>query len=261
MPVRFAKPPIVELVAEVRWQVTEGVALPAGPVPLIAMQPEEFFMQVGSKVAARGFTRVERMVPPGFPSPAFQAVYRFRRDTETEGSTMYQVGSGIFTANITPPYHSWDRFRPVVSEGIGLLLEARGEADKPSFTQATLRYIDLFGEEYTTGRSSLGFMREALGFVVEVPPALQREVALQEEIRPALQFSAPLRTGQTLVVNVGQGFVNNEPGLIMDTTVSSPGPIEGTVAAVMTALDAAHDVIHRSFIEITRPLHALMQPA
>jgi len=106
MPKRFKNPPLVELIAELRWGTAGIVAGPQGAPQLVmatGSQYEEFFMRFGSKIAALGYERIERIIPPGFPAPPFQATYRFRKKEPEQGTTLYQVGGGVFSANITPP--------------------------------------------------------------------------------------------------------------------------------------------------------------
>src|SRR5215471_16972408 len=162
MPERYRNPPLVELIGELRWG-SSGSSFPLPPG-----SHEEFFMRFGSRAGAVGYERVERLVPPGFPAPPFQAVYRFRKKAPETGTTLYQVGAGVFTANITPPYESWQEFRPVVEEGVDILLETRNPSEKDTpFTSASLRYIDAFGYQLTEGRSTAAFLRDVLGFAVE----------------------------------------------------------------------------------------------
>src|SRR5271166_1956846 len=150
MPKRFKTPPLVELAAEIRWG---AAAMPQaqGQGQVIVLAPgqlEEFFMRFSSSVGALGYDRVERIIPPGFPTPPFQATYRFRKKEQEQelGTTLYQVGGGVFTANITPPYHSWQHFRPVVERGAECLLDTRNPSEKEMpFAPAILRYIDAFG--------------------------------------------------------------------------------------------------------------------
>jgi uncharacterized protein (TIGR04255 family) len=172
---RYRHPPLIELIAELRWGSPLPTTQPPGGFLLGTGLHEEFFMRFGSRAGALGYERVERLVPPGFPAVPFQAIYRFRKKEPEEGTTVYQVGAGVFSANITPPYHSWREFRPVVEEGVRILLETRNPSEKEMpFTSASLRYIDAFGNKFTEGRSTGAFIRDVLGFVVEPPAAVLR---------------------------------------------------------------------------------------
>jgi uncharacterized protein (TIGR04255 family) len=261
MPERFRYPPLVELIAELRW----GSPLPAARPPNLMMLAtgthEEFFMRFGSRVVALGYEQVERLVPPGFPALPFQAIYRFRKKAAPEqGTTVYQVGTGVFSANITPPYHSWEEFRPVVEDGVRILLETRNPAERElPFTSATLRYIDAFGKQFTEGRSPAVFIREALGFELKPPPAVCDEVAPNGEIRPSIQLQIPLKLGQQMSLALGEGSVSGEEAVVMDITVSNESSIAPNTSDAMVLFHSAHDVCHRVFVGTTRKLSHIMQ--
>ena len=263
---RFEKPPLVELIAELRWGPSQtGPISPAVPAAVFAMgatgQHEEFFMRFGAKAAADGYSRAERIYPPGFPVPQYQTVYRFRKNAPADGTTIYQLGVGVFSANITPPYDRWDSFRPVVERGVELLLESRGEAEHASpFVGVTLRYIDAFGNHFTEGRSVAAFLREVLGFVIDLPEALKNEMADGAEAKPVLQLALPLKTGQQMGITLAEGLANNVQAIILDMSVAATKPVIPTKDEVMASFGLAHDIMHRVFVEISRKLYHIMKP-
>src|SRR5437868_4412920 len=100
----FESPPLIEIVAELRWglpeiglpnepQVLQNLSFGVGP----STRLEELFMRFGAKAAAHGYTTFERIVPPGFPLLPFQPVYRYRKASEDQATTLYQLGAGVFT--------------------------------------------------------------------------------------------------------------------------------------------------------------------
>ena len=251
---------MVELIAELRW----GSPLPAAQARNVIVMPggthEEFFMRFGSKVSVLGYGQVERIVPPGFPALPFQAIYRFRKNAPEQGTTLYQVGIGVFSANITPPYHSWEQFRPVVEEGVRILLETRNPTEKElPFSSASLRYIHAFGKQFTEGRAPAVFMRDVLEFKLQLPAALSDEVAPSAEVRPSIQLQIPLKSGQQMSLALGEGSVSGEEAVVMDLTVSSEGSISPNISETMTLFHSAHDVCHRVFVGTTKKLSHIMQ--
>jgi len=217
-------------------------------------------MRFGTRVGALGYEQVERIVPPGFPSLPFQAIYRFRKKAPEQGTTLYQVGTDVFSANITPPYHSWEQFRPVIEEGVLILLETRNPAEKElSFGSASLRYIDAFGKQFTEGRSPAVFIKDVLGFELQLPAAVCDEVAPSAEIRPSIQLQIPLKSGQQMSFALGEGSVSGEEAIVMDLTVSSEGSISPNISDTMKIFHSAHDVCHRVFVGTTRKLSHIMQ--
>jgi uncharacterized protein (TIGR04255 family) len=222
MPERFKNPPLVELVAELRWG--GGTVLPGTGAGSFVMVPsgqyEELYLRFGSKVGALGYDRIERIVPPGFATPPFQATYRFRKKEPEEGTTIYQVGGGVFSANITPPYHSWDQFRPVVERGVECLLATRNTSEmQMPFAPAILRYIDAFGDKFTEGRSAASFIQDTLGFRIALPEALRSEMSPNTEVRPTFQLAIPLKSGQLMNLALADGLASGEQAVVMDLSV------------------------------------------
>jgi uncharacterized protein (TIGR04255 family) len=264
---RFGKPPLVELIVELRW-AAPPIVLPAGgaagmlPGSVVASTGyEELFMRFGARAAAEGYSGFERLVPPGFPLVPFQPVYRYRKTTPEPGTTLYQLGVGLFSANITPPYKSWQAFRPIVEKGVAILLECREGSEKDSaFDMASLRYIDAFKPDLTQGRGAFRFLTEVLGFTVKLPEAIQRQTAPDVAIRPVLQFSIPLKTGLLMNLNVGEGTADGQEAVITDTSVLAGKEVPAGLATVMIALDSAHDAIHETFLGITQNIYELMEP-
>ena len=262
---RYKHPPLVELVAELRWgsggAVATGQSPGANPIILATGQYEEFFMRFGSKVGAHGYDLIERIVPPGFPAMPFQAVYRFRQKQQTAGTTVYQVGAGVFSANITPPYQSWEQFRPVVEKGVTVLLETRNAPEhQQSFSNASLRYINAFSAKFTQGLSTAAFVRDILGFKIELPRHLRDEIAPEKDAKPFLQLAIPLASGQQMALMLAEGIVGGEQAVVMDIMVNTEAPIQPREADVMAAFDSSREVIHRLFVGATEKLSPIMEP-
>jgi len=75
MEIEFEKPPIIEIIAEVRWGEASSPAFLPGLAPNLMIaddQNDEFFRCFGEKAAAIGFSRSERLVPLNFPTMPFQ---------------------------------------------------------------------------------------------------------------------------------------------------------------------------------------------
>ena len=262
MTVTFKKAPLVEMIAELRW----GEAQPVQPnVPTImhgmGADLDQFFMSFGGEVYQHGFRRAERLVPPGFPVFPFQPVYRYRRESSDDTAVLFQVGSGLFSANAMPPYRSWKNVSPTVKTGVDSLLKVRltGEKDK-TFSLLSLRYINAFGPELTEGRSIAPFMREILGFELGFPQVIVEQVDPGSSITPQIQFKVPLVGGASLAFLVGEGAINNEPKIIVDMTVTNTQPIFPDADAIMAAFTTARDVIHHVFLRLIKPIETLLQP-
>jgi len=265
MGISFETPPLVELIAELRWG-SPNLPQPNAPGIGITIQvspstsQEEFFDRFADAIASHGFGRAERLVPPGFSIP-FQPVYRFRKSSEKPGTTLYQVGVNVFSTNVTPPYQSWDAFRPTVKTGIEVLLQTRGKEDeKTDFDGVALRYINAFESKLTGGRSTMEFLSEVLGFRIDLPASLDRIRSPAQPVEPILRVTFPAGSEYVMSSNLANGVVNGKPAIIMDISVSAQKPVNPERDQLLEVLDNAHDLIHDSFVEMTKQIHPLMNP-
>ena len=265
MGLSFKNSPLVEIIAELQWDlpwVSQSVQESGTIVSMpgsVANQHEEFYMRFGSKVAAVGFQRIERLVPPHFPQLPYQPVYRFRPSSEDVGTRIYQLGAGIFSTNATPPYKSWAEFEPVLSVGVDALLQSWSDGEKLNkFISVKLRYIDAFRKDLSNGLSTMQFM-ELLGLNIKMPEALTRPAMNKEGIQPLLQLTIPVALGW-LNISIADGMVSNESAIIIDTTASKTLEVESSKEKTMQVFNDLHSLIHEMFVELTVPLHKLMQP-
>jgi uncharacterized protein (TIGR04255 family) len=263
--------PIVELIAELRWQhgtvgadVGQAPALPGMilSAPHVSAGLEEFFMRFGAAAAQFNHRNIERLVPPGFPLILHQPVYRFRPD-QGQGpvSSIYQCGPGLFTANAVPPYESWKTFEPIVRDGVNALLGARpaSESELP-FSGITLRYIDVFDQTFIQGRDLPAFLSEVMGLSIGLPAALSEHIAPGAAYKPVLQLNIPMADQSVLGMVFGEGAAGGRHGFVMETSLSTAQHLPPSADAVMKAFNSFRDVIHKAFVGLTKPLRELMPP-
>lgn len=256
--------PLVELVAEIRWLPPAPSSPPqqlGAGVTFIASGPsrvDEFFMQFGAKASALGYTEVERLGMAGFPLVMHQPVFRFKKSGAAEDGSLFQVGPGLFTANAFPPYKSWERFGPLVREGVRAMLATRPREERAApFIGASLRYIDAFTPSHTEGRDVMTFLREVFRIEVSIPDALSRHLLLGSTIVPLLQLQVPMSNGFQMNLAIGEGTSPNGQTIMMDTSVAA-GALPADENAVMDALNVAHDSIRESFEALIQPIDHLM---
>jgi uncharacterized protein (TIGR04255 family) len=261
----FKQPPLVEIIADVRWDIPGVPGVPeqlmGAPLPVPDASAHEIhFMNFASKAGAKGFGLVERVIPPGFPLFAHQAAFRYRNTTGVSGAPLFQLGPGIFSINIVPPYKSWKSFIPFVDLGLDLLLDSRSPEDKGRpFSSVRLRYIDAFGENLRQGKSTVAFLSENLGVKIQLPESVTKFCTDAKAMKPTLSVVMPIEKG-TLELKITEGWVRNVRSLVMDTSVLFKGPLGPDKQVLRSALDAAHTIIHDSFVGMTSSLHELMDP-
>lgn len=257
----FANPPLLELVAELRWLPgASGQDNPSGgavtiqfPIPFI----EETFETFRRSIAEKGFVASERLVPAGFPTLPFTIAQRFRKPSGQENYA-YQIGLGVFSANALPPYRSWESFRPIVREGVSTLLSSRHASDRADIS-VLLRYLDMFTEEFTGERKSLDFLNDVLGITLRLPAALAEQTAGLHDVRAALQFLVPLRDGLTMNLAFQEATAAGKSGVLMTTEVSTVRPVAADLDSIMENFEKAHGYIRGTFLGLTTKIHDKMK--
>jgi uncharacterized protein (TIGR04255 family) len=262
----FEKPPLVELIVEVRWFPSGSRPMPGDPnqmeisAPFFVDQQESLFMNFAGLVGAKGFVQSERLLPPGFMTVPFQPVYRYSEKGAQPGRALYQLGHGVFSVHITPPYKRWNDFRPFVETGIELLVQARHETEASAqFTSTLVRYLDCFTDAHTGGLTASQFVKKKLRIDIAFPTAITSRIAPGKEVSTALQLSVPVADGQSMSVSLQAGRIGHHVGLIMDSSVASTHPLPPVAADVMNFLDEAHTVVSGFFVELTEPLHSVLE--
>lgn len=257
---QYRNAPLIELIAELRWDIPNALGLPPGLVLPPGISPaqipffgfdqsriDSFFMRFSGEAYKAGvpLQHVERTVPSGLPLAPGQVVHRFK--SEPSSAEIYQIGGGVFTANAVPPYHSWTKFKPFLEKGIDLLLLARPEDEAKAQLQVSLQYVDAYGPSITQGLTSEKFIQEKLGLKVSVPQAIESLFAVDGNRALSLQFNAELGSNLVMFMSVSDGAVANEPAVIVHTNIQTTVKVEASKDSIMEALNAAQDIQHKIF--------------
>lgn len=266
---RFENPPLVELVAELRWKdlsVPEGLppGFPAGfAFPGSQAAFDQQHPEMTSAMTSFGYGQSERLVPAGFPVPPEAPIIRYRYSGPSdEGrehlpSTLFQIGSGIFTANAVKPYKSWEEFSPIVQRGVEILLET--QKSNVGGYSLILRYIDAFRSDLTGDMTHSQFLRDVLGFKIGLPETLNDHAEGREVEVSVAQIVVPLKFG-VLQLQVAKGEVEGTPAFILENVVLIDGLIAADVGAIMENFSNARNVIHDVFIKLSAPIKDKMVP-
>lgn len=256
--------PLVELIVELKWLPPNAPTMQVQNAPIIFSSPQpskvdEFFMQFGARIHSNGYTEVERLGASGFPLILHQPVFRFRRKQDINDGSLFQVGPGLFTANAVPPYESWEKFNPIVIQGVSAAIESRPQEEKnQEFVGASLRYIDAFMPRHTGNRDLIPFLEEVLGIKIEIPNAISKHIPFGLKPTPMLQLQTPLQGGLMMNLMIGEGMTPAGPAIMMDTSVSSIAAIPAQISSVMSTLNSAHNLIRETFTDLIKPVDHLM---
>ena len=263
MSVRFDNAPLAEMIAELRWQPPNTAVQTAGGgiTALHGIGDENLLIRFGGEIHQKNFRRIERLVPPGFPSFPFQPVMRYRSDNKNQESFLYQLGLGIFTANALPPYKSWEHASLLVEDGVKALINALNDGNQhANFNALSLRYINSFKRDIIGTRNAIQVIEEIFGFKIGFPDKI---VSIQnniEKISANLNFLINISEYSSLSLVMANGAVDGDDAFILDMTVSNTRIIEAEVGFVMSSFLEARNIIHETFLGLTDKVRAEMRP-
>lgn len=262
--------PLVELIAELRWEaanpfaaIMNNVQLPPGMIPsqmpfMDQAAVEQLVSQFANFCQQDGNVSVERLQPAGFPLMPSQVSHRFKvTNTDTE---IYQIGPGVFTVNAIPPYSSWESFRGFLERGVRNLIASRPKNEAEQKFQVSVQYINAFGPALVGDSNFQSFLENVIGFKLSVPDAIQGLVAEGAAMKTNLQLRTELSNGMYYNCQINEGQANNEDALIVHTNVfTDSSDVLPVLEDVMASLDEAHRLQHEMFLGFTAGVQETMR--
>lgn len=259
----YDKFPLLELIAQVQWQVSHNNLTPDFDL---------WFARLTTELSSIGYDLVERLSPVGAPSMPHQPLFRFRKSKNiNEVFPMVQFGPGIFSVHAGPPsYSAWDNFRPTVSDAINCLIKSGDVESTNKFIQISLRYIDLFDKDWRGNKSSYKFIRDDLDIGLKLPFDFESYSQSIDTIKPSFSINFPLKgdpksqmvfsvvTGSAGPPNIGGETPKTLDDSIMDLSCVTSGPVERNISEVLSVLDNSHDVLHDWFTKIIKKIEPTM---
>jgi uncharacterized protein (TIGR04255 family) len=203
----YKRAPLVEVIAEVHSELIPLTAIPGAAVDPFFAKASSLFKEEAAKL---GYGFVERVAPDNLPLEMMprQVVTRYRK--APEAAPLLQIGPGVFTANIVPPYSGWDSFRSVLSTGYAAVKRCYVQAGQaqPKPTNLMLRYINGFTSEHGFMGTQGEFLERHLGltmnFAGDPPPQLKDNWALREgTMELSASAAAPAGSKFTLICQMG----------------------------------------------------------
>ena len=215
----YKNAPLIEVIAELRWNLIHLTAIPGGAVDPFVQQAAPRFLE---RVERLGFGFVERLLPEGVPLEMVpgQVVWRCRRAQNTW--PVYQIGPGVMTCNATPPYRGWPEFRDSLAAGIEAALAAYAEAGgQISIDSFALRYLNAFTENEGY-RDHAEFLDKELGIKIDVREEAAAKIGASWRERMAtVEQIAPIErpSGSSLIIKAGNGKKDSQPACLLELTV------------------------------------------
>lgn len=245
----YENAPLVEVIAEFRWDIQRIESLPNA-----AIDPHfsTFEAEISSTLAREGFGTIESLAPPTVPIEllANRVVKRFR--SHPNKWPVFQIGPGLFTVNIVPPYGGWGSFRHILGKAVDHLLQSYPLADRYlHLRQFELKYINAFTERHGF-RQMPAFLRDYMRFNIKLPDELWEQVSEEGQVLITTEVHLPLKQqkGSRGIIRIGSGQANNQDAAVLEVVVQRVGPLPDR-DAITRWMDEAHAVIRSWFQFLT----------
>ena len=236
----YTNAPLNEVIAEIRWKLTPLATVPGGGIDPYFLKFRDFF---STRMEKSGYGFKEPVVEPDVPLELIGGAPAIRFRPGAQQWPLLQVGPGLLTMNITPPYEGWKSFRPIVQMGLDRLMEFfGGEGQLFELAQLRLTYIDAFTAKHGFSGYS-DFIRDHFHFLK--PSSSKMWEALEtspDAVSIAGEASVAVKSPEhsTFVLRARPGTINNtekaaivDYGVVRATNLSWP-------ADLMPWFDAAH---------------------
>ncbi|WP_088342453.1 MULTISPECIES: TIGR04255 family protein [Rhodomicrobium] len=251
----FARPPLVEVICEIRWELRTITTMPD---TLIDPHYDSFNDDITMLAKAKGFGFVEELQSPDFPRE-FRPYIPERRFRKQQGEwPLFQIGPGLFTVNVTPPYGGWNNFKLFLAESIELLFKSYPISVKYlKIKGLELRYLNAFDKKFGY-TSYLQFAPEHLNLKTAVPSSiLDEHVADLNDVDVTNFIVFPIKslTNSNAVIRLTKGIVGGSSALLAELLVRR----QDKAAAVMPShhvevwFENAHTVVRDLFLKLANP--------
>ena len=233
------------MIVEYRWALTDLKVVEGAQIdPFYQIVLQKFT----TKLAEIGFGVVESRVPDDAPIEllAYQPTRLFRAGLNQW--PIFQIGPGIFVANIVPPYNGWSSFTPHIEQGLSKLYECYPEEFMVP-QKATLRYLNAFQSSHGMVSQS-SYIRNTLKLACELPEQIvsAAEGGLNEILETGhVRFSLASPANALGRIIWGAGRHNNEEAVTLELRVEISVSRERTPSYVISVLNDAHSAISAWF--------------
>lgn len=182
----YENPPLVEVIAELHWNLKQVQSLPNAKIDPFYEIFETDFVE---KSVRNSLNDIQEIIPAEVPLELIANQPRRRLRSKENEWPLVQIGPGIMTCNIVPPYEGWRDFEPFLAAQVRRLFETYPLSDKTlEIRKLHLRYIDGFDERFGF-RSFAEFAESMLG----VPIPLKQSF-IDQNVQEGTDFSYLLQS-------------------------------------------------------------------
>ena len=141
----YERAPLVEVISEVHWELKQLRSYPTAWIdPYFDLFKDQFLAASKDKLPF-----VEPLVPNEIPVEFVSNQPHLRLRPKENGWPLVQIGPGVLTVNVVPPYDGWVRHKSFLSWALELLWECYPLAEQTlRISQLHLRYVNVFDDTF-----------------------------------------------------------------------------------------------------------------
>jgi len=247
----YERAPLIEVILEIHWKIK-----PLGSAPNAAIDPYyDLFREAFLENCKAKLPIVEQLVPSEIPAEFVSDQPHLRLRPTKAGWPLVQIGPGVMTVNIVPPYAGWAEFKKFIEWAFDLLYASYPMAERTLHPLRThLRYIDVFDAKYgLDGYSNfvdvhLGVARPIRPEVVDEIAASPKEITYSADTR----FAVKSPIGSTARVRIAPGQSDGRDAVILELHCDGamPGGYQSE-EILLSWYDEAHATLHVLFDKTT----------
>lgn len=249
----YEKAPLVEVIVEIHWALKKLNSAPNAAIdPYYELFHDTFIEKCKDKLP-----NLEQLVPAEIPAEFVPNEPHLRLRPKSGGWPLVQIGPGVMTVNIVPPYNGWREFKQFIKWAFGLLYECYPMAEKTLRPQRThLRYIDAFDTKYGLNGFAQ-FVGDHLGAARPIRPDVIDEIVQDPATITYIadsKFLAKSPADSTVRIRITPGKSDGREAVILELHCDK-SMLEGfqTSEALLSWYDEAHATLRVLFDKTTSP--------
>lgn len=211
----YEKAPLIEVIAEVHWALK---SIDTSPDAELDPYYDHFRDSFVDAAASDGLTHIQELIPSAVPPEIVPHRPQLRFRTKPKMWPLVQIGPGVLTSNIVPPYQGWAAFSPFLNASVNKLFDCYPLAEKTlRVSRLHLRYIDAFDDSFGM-HDYTSFAKSHLG--VERPLS---DKFIQDSVLPNVEMTFVLENH----------FANQSPENSIGRIKLTPGQRDGRKSLIM----------------------------
>lgn len=237
----YKNAPLIEIILEIRWRL-KNISVADN----LQIDPyfDDFKSEFEKNINHSDFSYKEVLVPDNVPREFLggKVTHRYRRDNKKY--PLYQIGYGVFTINMAPPYNGWEEFKRDIENGLNYFYASYPVPEKFLKCESLeLRYMNFFGKKHLYGDN---FLSEHLG--IEFGFKRSDILAFDEKVG---ELTIPHREDSKLLTHISfnpASNENSEKGLLL--TIASRKKYEGNFVkqeSIIQDIENSHGILSNVF--------------